>query len=264
MDIFNRATLLLGTDVMDVITSRRAIVFGTGGVGSWCVEALVRSGIRRITIVDSDCVAPSNINRQLMATTSTVGRPKVEVLRERLLDINPDAEVEAIVGVYNADNAEDFHLDDYDVIVDAIDSLQEKADLIRHATRTKAIFVSAMGAALKMDPTRIQTAEFWKVKGCPLARALREKFKRQKSFPARKFKCVFSDEVLPNRGAEALAAQALEAAASTPAPDAPQVTDTWAATKAATNGSMVHITAIAGFTLAGLILNDLYTKTVKG
>lgn len=254
--IFNRAELLLGNDVFNIIAAQRAIVFGTGGVGSWCVEALVRSGIRRITIVDSDCVAVSNINRQLMATTSTVGRPKVEVLRQRLLDINPEAEVEAIVGVYCADNAADYHLEDYDIIVDAIDSLQPKADLIRHATglrkkeggKSFPIFVSAMGAALKMDPTRLQVAEFWQVKGCPLARALRDKFKRQKTFPARKFKCVFSDEVLPNRGAEGFVAADR---------------DTWAATKAVTNGSMVHITATAGFMLAGIVLNELYTKAIK-
>lgn len=252
-NIFDRAFLLLGPDVMDVISTRRAIVFGTGGVGSWCVEGLVRSGIHHITIVDSDCVAPSNVNRQLMATTRTIGQPKVEALRQRLLDINPLAEVTAIEGVYNAENAADYRLEDYDIIVDAIDSLQEKADLIRHATRTKAIFVSAMGAARKMDPTKLQVAEFWNVKGCPLARALREKFKRQKSFPARKFKCVFSDEVLPNRGALA------------ETPDGPPagIVDTWAAKKAVTNGSMVHITAIAGFMLAGIILNDLYHKTLS-
>ena len=261
MDIFNRARLLMGSDVLTTVQSMRAIVFGTGGVGSWCVEGLVRSGISHITIVDSDCVAPSNINRQLMATTTTVGRPKVEVLRERLLDINPDAEVTAIVGIYNKENAVDYRLEDYDIIVDAIDSLQPKADLIRHATSlgrrafhpgegdggepgegAYPIFVSAMGAALKMDPTRLQVAEFWKVKGCPLARALREKFKRQKSMPRRKFKCVFSDEVLPNRGAAGYVAAD---------------TDTWAATKASTNGSMVHITAIAGFMLAGIVIDDV-------
>lgn len=255
MDIFNRARLLMGPDVLEAVQAKRAIVFGTGGVGSWCVEGLVRSGISHITIVDSDCVAVSNINRQLMATTSTVGRPKVEVLRERLLDINPAAQVTAIVGIYNNENAADYRLEDYDIIVDAIDSLQPKADLIRHATSlakladgTYPIFVSAMGAALKMDPTRLQVAEFWKVKGCPLARALRDKFKRQKTFPARKFKCVFSDEVLPNRGAAGYVASDR---------------DTWAATKAATNGSMVHITATAGFMLAGVVMNEIYTKIVK-
>lgn len=257
MDIYNRARLLIGEDVLTALQSKRAIVFGTGGVGSWCVEGLVRSGINNITIVDSDCVAVSNINRQLMATTSSVGRPKVEVLRERLLDINPSAEITAIQGIYNKENAATFHLEDYDIILDAIDSLQPKADLIRHATsicrtidgnKVYPLFVSAMGAALKMDPTRLQVAEFWKVKGCPLARALREKFKRQKDFPARKFKCVYSDEVLPNRGAATYQ-------------DSDH--DTWAATKAATNGSMVHITATAGFMLAGIILNEIYTNIAK-
>lgn len=253
MDIFNRARLLMGSDVLDTLQQQRAIVFGTGGVGSWCVEGLVRSGISHITIVDSDCVAPSNINRQLMATTRTVGRPKTEVLRQRLLEINPDAEVEAVVGIYNKENAENYHLEQYDIIVDAIDSLQPKADLILHATSLGKreghypIFVSAMGAALKMDPTKIQTAEFWRVKGCPLARALRSKFKRQGTFPARKFKCVFSEEVLRNRGEEVSTGES----------------DTWTATKASINGSMVHITAIAGFMLAGIVLNDIYSRIAK-
>ena len=124
-NIFNRTELLVGDDVMKSIASKKVIVFGVGGVGSWCVEALVRSGIQRITIVDSDRVRVSNINRPLMATTQTVGQVKVEALKERLLQINPKAEITALQKIYCEETADDFHLSEYDYIVDAIDSLKD-------------------------------------------------------------------------------------------------------------------------------------------
>jgi len=215
---------------MDQIARQRVILFGVGGVGSWCAEALVRSGIRRLTIVDSDRVSITNINRQLMATTTTVGQVKVEAMKERLLTINPSADITALQKVFSQETAEEFHLDRYDYIIDAIDSLKDKALLILMACRTKARFFSSMGAALKLDPTRIQVTEFWKVKGDPLARALRNKFKKEKLFPQRKFQCVYSDELLENKK-----------------PIDPDDRG---------NGSLVHITAIFGFTLAGLVLQD--------
>nr|CDL66176.1 unnamed protein product [uncultured bacterium] len=137
--------------------------------------------------------------------------------------------------------------------VDAIDSLAEKADLIRHATRTGACFVSSMGTARKMDPTRLQRAEFWKVRGCPLARALRERFKREGDRPRRKFLCVYSDEVLPNLGAAPEPAEAHETNAATPSADAPA----WHARKVHTNGSLAHITGMAGLMLAGTVMQEL-------
>ena len=200
--IFNRSYLLLGDEAMETIGSKSVIIFGVGGVGSWCAEALVRSGVRRLTIVDSDRVCITNINRQLMATTATVGKVKVDALKERLLEINPKAEITAIQEIFCAETAESFCLEEYDIIVDCIDSLKDKALLIELATRMQGKFYSSMGAALKIDPTRVQVAEFWKVKGCPLARALRQRFKRQKRYPARKFLCVFSDELLANKGVE--------------------------------------------------------------
>ena len=121
--IFSRSRRLLGDDVMDRLATARVIVFGVGGVGSWCAEALVRTGIRHLTIVDSDRVSVSNINRQLMATTRTVGQVKVDVLRERLLEINPDAEIDARQQIFTAETADSFHLEEYDYIIDAIDSL---------------------------------------------------------------------------------------------------------------------------------------------
>ena len=175
--IFRRSELLLGEEVMERIAQKRVIIFGVGGVGSWCAESLVRSGIRQLTIVDSDRVCITNINRQLMATTKTVGQVKVDALKERLLTINPSAEITALQQIFNEETAESFNLNTYDYIIDAIDSLKDKAALILLACRTKAKFFSSMGAALKMDPTRIKVTEFWKVQGDPLARALRKKFK---------------------------------------------------------------------------------------
>ena len=199
-EIFSRQELLLGTEAMEHIASVSVIIFGVGGVGSWCAESLVRSGVRHLTIVDSDTVCITNVNRQLMATTSTVGQVKVDVMKRRLLDINPEAEIEAICGVYSEETADQYDLDSYDYVIDAIDSLRDKACLILRATQSTATFFSSMGAALKMDPTKIDVAEFWKVKGCPLAAALRRKFKHAKTFPSRKFRCVYSEELLSNQG----------------------------------------------------------------
>ncbi len=226
--MFDRAELLLGADKMSRLNQTRVILFGVGGVGSWCAEALVRTGIGHLTIVDPDLVAPSNINRQLPATLQTVGRPKVEVMAERLHSINPDCEVIARAERYSADTESLFPFDGYDYVVDAIDSVADKALLILRATQTRGVkLFSSMGAARKLDPTRVQVAEFWSVKGCPLAAALRSRFKRQGVYPRRKFKCVFSDEVRPNGR-----------------PDGP-------------NGSLMQITATWGMVLASLVTGDI-------
>lgn len=133
-EIFHRAERLLGSTAMGRIQSAKVIIFGVGGVGSWCAESLVRSGIKHMTIVDPDCVATTNINRQLMATTKTVGKAKVEVLKERLLEISPNAEILPLQTVYSKETMHDFHLEDYDYIIDCIDSLKDKIQLILHAT----------------------------------------------------------------------------------------------------------------------------------
>ena len=257
--IFNRARLLLGDDAMKRLSSLRVIIFGVGGVGSWAAEALIRTGVGHLTIVDSDRVCITNINRQLMATTHTVGMVKVEALRERLLSINPKAEIEAVQEIYCEETAGRFRLDDYDVVLDCIDSLKDKALLILNATRSRARFYSSMGAALKMDPTRVRVAEFWKVKGCPLARALRQRFKKRREFPARKFPCVFSDELLPNLGAnESCGTERCMCPKAVNAPgDNRLANHEWCSSKAQINGSLMHVTAIFGMTLAGLAITDV-------
>ena len=244
---------------MERIAQKRVIIFGVGGVGSWCAESLVRSGIRQLTIVDSDRVCITNINRQLMATMKTVGKVKVEALKERLLTINPQAEITALQKIFTQETSASFDIDSYDYIIDAIDSLKDKALLILMACQSKAKFFSSMGAALKMSPTRIQVSEFWKVTGDPLARALRKKFKSQGQYPKRKFQCVYSDELLTNLGHNATCGteQCMCPKAKMGPGDPSLLNHEWCSSKAQINGTMAHITAIFGFTLAGLVLQDI-------
>ena len=256
--IFRRTELLLGDELMERLSSKSVIIFGVGGVGSWCAESMVRSGIKHLTIVDSDRVCITNINRQLMATTKTVGQVKVEALKERLLSINPSAEITALQQIFTAETTESFQLDSYDYIIDAIDSLKDKALLILMGTKTKAKFFSSMGAALKLDPTRIKTAEFWKVQGDPLARALRKRFKRDGQYPKRKFMCVYSDELLENKGHNATCGTELcmcPKAKNGPG-DPNLLNHEWCSSKAQINGTLAHITAIFGFMLAGLVIQN--------
>jgi tRNA A37 threonylcarbamoyladenosine dehydratase len=257
--IFRRTELLVGDEAMKTISQARVIIFGVGGVGSWCAESLVRSGVRYLTIVDSDRVCITNINRQLMATTKTVGQVKVEALKARLLEINPTVEVTALQKIYSAETADSFGIENYDYVVDAIDSLENKALLIRHATEVGVKFYSSMGAALKLDPMKISVAEFWKVQGCPLARALRNKFKRSKQFPRRKFLCVYSPEVVNNRGVNHTCGseKCLCPKAKIGPGDPSLVNHEWCSSKAQINGTMAHTTAMFGFALAGLIIQDL-------
>jgi len=233
---------------MQRLATVRVIIFGIGGVGSWAAEALVRTGLMHITIVDSDHIATSNINRQLPATVDTIGQLKVEALKRHLLTINPDAEITTIAQAYTPENAQEFQLGTYDYIIDAIDSLTCKASLILNATRLKNVkLFSSMGAALKLDPTRIKVAEFWQVKGCPLARALRQRFKRTGTRPARKFKCVYSDELVENRGTL----------------DPHSVTGQWDPAKAAINGSLLQVTGTTGFTLASLVILSIQEQSYR-
>lgn len=255
--IFHRSELLLGKDKIRNLASQKVILFGIGGVGSWCAESLIRTGITNLTIVDSDRICVTNVNRQMMATTKTVGQVKTEALKERLLEINPKANITALQKIYSKETSSDFKLNEYDVIIDAIDSLGSKINLILEAAETDAFFVSSMGAALKLDPTRIKVDSFWKVQGCPLARKLRKTI-RKIGKPKRDFLCVYSDELLENLGAEASCGTEkclCPKAASGPG-DPDLVNHEWCSLKAAINGSLAHITAIFGFTMAGLVIKE--------
>ena len=240
-ELFSRTALLLGEEAMMRIQAAKVIIFGVGGVGSWCAEALVRSGIRHLTVVDSDVVSPSNINRQLMATTLTIGRPKVEALRDHLLTVNPEAGIIPIRKAYRDDSADSFDLGAYDYVIDCIDSRHNKMLLIRRACESSATLFSSMGAALKIDPTRVRVAEFRDVYNDPFARILRKSLRREGHMPERKFLCVYSDELLENAGNAPETASGSE----------------WDTAKAQINGSMMPVTAAFGLTLASLVIKDL-------
>lgn len=236
--IFDRTSLLVGEAAMKRISEASVIIFGIGGVGSWVAESLARTGVGHLTLVDSDCISATNINRQLPATTLTIGEPKVDVMQKRLLEINPNADIRAVRMFYSEDTASEINLSDYDYVADAIDSLKDKALLLLNATASRCKVFSSMGAALKIDPTKVHTAEFWNVKGCPLARALRNKFKKEQKFPKKKFLCVYSDELLDNKG----------------------TTEETCDYKARINGSLSHITGIFGLTISGEIIKDICSK----
>ncbi len=267
-DYFSRSEALLGIETMEALRTKRVILFGVGGVGSWCAEALIRTGLTHLTIVDGDTVQPSNVNRQLPATRETLGRPKVEVLKERLLTINPKAEIVAIHRMYNPipkefydrpqdarssgalhptregekEKAYDFRIEEYDYVIDAIDSVAAKTDLIINATRTKGVKIfSSMGAALRFDPTQVTTGELMAIKGDALAKAVRARMKRMGLKPYRKVKCVYSME------------QAMRLQSTDRSADGVQ-------TEQAVKGSLMQVTAVFGCTLASMVIEDLRKK----
>ena len=193
---FSRSEALLGAAAMNRLAAARVLVVGVGGVGSWCAEALVRTGLRHVTIMDDDVVAASNVNRQCPATAKTVGRAKVEAMAERLREINPSAEVVAVNARYDgeADSCPLMKKLPFHLVVDAIDSVDCKAELILAATEAGVPLVSSMGAALRLNPTKVKVTRFEKVEGDGLARALRQRFKKLRRFPKGKFCCVWSSE----------------------------------------------------------------------
>lgn len=241
---FHRTEMILGEPTMRRLAEARVILFGCGGVGSWAAEALIRSGLKRLTIVDPDVVAPSNINRQRVASVSTIGRSKVEALKEILYDINPSAEIVGICEAFTAESAESFRLEEYDYIIDAIDSLKHKAELIITATSTQATLISSMGAALRVDPMMVGHAEFWKVSGCRLAATLRRRFKRDGRFPQKRFECVYSKEP----------------PISTPTSSETSADDIAGSRRMRDNGSCVLVTAAFGLAIASLVVRDISSK----
>jgi tRNA A37 threonylcarbamoyladenosine dehydratase len=227
-DFFSRSEVLLGEKAMKALQEVRVLLFGVGGVGSWCAEALVRTGLQHLTIVDGDVVQASNINRQLPATRETIGQPKVEALKARLLTINPEAEIEAINAMYRptlTPSLKGEALSEYDYVIDAIDDVAAKTDLILNCTRTRGVKIfSSMGAALRFDPTQVTSGELMSIQGDALAKAVRARMKRLGQKPYRKVKCVYSTEQ----------AQKCEA-----------------------RGSLMQVTAVFGCTLASFVIDDI-------
>jgi tRNA A37 threonylcarbamoyladenosine dehydratase len=192
--MYSRSAAILGEEAMARLSSARVAVIGVGGVGGWCAEALARTGVGRLLLIDDDTVQPSNLNRQCPALTATMGSLKVEAMKARLLEINPELEVTALAARWTGSGPGDEKVFDADLIVDAIDSVDCKAELILQATEKGVPVVSSMGAALRSDPTKVAVKRFDKVAGDGLARALRARFKRLSRYPAAKFDCVCSEE----------------------------------------------------------------------
>ena len=188
---FARIRLTFGKKNMEKLYNARVIVFGIGGVGSYAVEALVRSGIGAIDIVDDDKICLSNLNRQLYALHSTIGRNKVDVAQERILDINPDCKVTKWKTFFIPDTADKFDFSQYDYIVDCIDTVTGKLEIITHAKALKKPVISCMGAGNKVDPTKLKVADITRTSVCPLARVMRNELKKRR---IKRLKVVFSTE----------------------------------------------------------------------
>jgi tRNA A37 threonylcarbamoyladenosine dehydratase len=223
------------------------IVVGIGGVGSWCAEALVRSGIGSITIVDSDTVEASNINRQAEALSSTIGLPKTEALEDRLKDINPACEVNSFFLSFSKETSDLINIPGAAYVIDAIDSLGCKLDLIEASLAAGVTLFSSMGMAQKMDPTQIKTANIWETRGCPLARLVRQGMRKRNI--TGNFTAVYSPEPAAERAA-------LHGSEATETPE----NDTRSNGKKQINGSVVTVTAVAGMVLASLVLRDITSQ----
>lgn len=188
---FSRTQLLLGREALERLAKAKVAVFGVGGVGGYAVEVLARSGVGTLALVDNDCVSLSNLNRQLIALHSTVGRLKVDVFAERIHDINPDCIVRKFPMFYLPENADEIALTDYDYVVDCIDTVKAKLELIRRCHRLDIPIISSMGAANKLDPTAFRVSDISKTSMDPLAKVLRKTLRREGILH---FKVVYSEE----------------------------------------------------------------------
>ena len=246
---FQRLSLLIGNDATAALSRTRVMVFGLGGVGSWCAEALVRSGTGNITLIDYDTIDITNINRQIEATINNIGQPKTDALSIRLKEINPECNVTSINKFFgrqknNEECSQDtleknlmkFNIPNTDYIIDAIDSIDSKLDLIECAVNSGVTLYSSMGMARKLDPTRLRTCDIWKTSGCPLARTVREGL-RKRGFNGN-FTTVYSDEKIPVFKSD---------------------DDNKPGIKII-NGSAVTVTATAGMILASLVIRDICRK----
>ena len=188
---FSRTQLIFGAENMDKLQKSRVAVFGVGGVGGYTVEALARSGVGTLDLIDNDKVCLSNINRQIIATRSTVGKYKVDVAKERILDINPDAKVNIYKTFYLPETKEQFHFEDYDYVVDAIDTVTGKIQLVLQAQEAGTPIISSMGAGNKINPSQFEVADIYKTSVCPLAKVMRRELKKR---GVKKLKVVYSKE----------------------------------------------------------------------
>lgn len=233
LNAFSRTELLFGRENMRKFAAARVAVFGIGGVGGHTAEALARSGIGALDLIDSDTVELTNLNRQLVATVSSLGRYKVDVAKERILDINPEAKVNVYKTFYLPETADMFDFTQYDYVVDAIDTVTGKLALIEQAKRCNVPVISSMGAGNKLDPTAFRVADIYKTSVCPLAKVMRRELKKR---GIDSLKTVYSQEVpiIPSENGETKGTQ------GRPAP-----------------GSVAFVPSVVGLIIAGEVLKDL-------
>ncbi|GMO31364.1 MAG: tRNA threonylcarbamoyladenosine dehydratase [Termitinemataceae bacterium] len=267
---FSRLALITGNKTLEKLENTKVIVFGLGGVGSWCAEALVRSGLGTIALVDSDLVCVTNINRQVQATTQTIGLKKTEALKDHLAKINPDCKIIPITKVFCKENECDFDICTYEFVIDAIDSLSNKLDLIEFCLAHNKTIFSCMGMAQKLDPTKIKTGSIWKTIGCPLAKLVRAGLRKRGFNPIvpcsrmpSDFEVVYSEERLPLQSGVSVGCGTGRCLCPECGSEDAQVTENkieWCAMKKVINGSAVTVTASAGMVLASLVLQNLCKK----
>ena len=231
---FSRTQLLLGQEAMRKLADKRVAVFGVGGVGGYVCEALVRTGIGHFDIIDNDQVSLTNLNRQIIALHSTLGRDKVEVMKERMLDINPNVDVMVHKCFFLPENADDFPFDSYDYVVDAVDTVAAKIEIIMQCKKKDIPVISCMGAGNKLDPSRFVVTDIYKTTMCPLAKVMRHEMKKR---GVKRLKVVYSDEK-PISPDQTIASE--------------EVTD-----KRAIPGSTAFTPAVAGLILASEVVKDL-------
>ena len=208
---FSRTELLIGEEAVTKLSGRRVAVFGVGGVGGYVCEALVRSGVGAFDLIDADAVSISNLNRQIIATESTIGRSKVSVMKERMLDINPAVKVEAHECFFLPENADRFDFSRYDYVVDAVDTVAAKIEIIMRAKASDVPVISAMGAGNKLDPGRFKVADIYDTKVCPLARVIRREMRNRN---VDSLKVVYSEEPPIKTGSDITGSTAFTPAAA--------------------------------------------------
>lgn len=244
---FSRTQLLFGEESMERLRNARVAVFGIGGVGGYVCEALVRSGVGSFDLIDDDKVCLTNLNRQIIATRKTVGKYKVDVMKERILEINPNAEVEVHKCFFLPENVHEFAFDQYDYVVDAVDTVTAKIELILQAQKCQVPIISCMGAGNKLDPTQFKVADIYKTKVCPLAKVMRRELKKR---GVKKLKVVYSEE-LPTRPIEDMSISCRTHCICPPGAKH-KCTE-----RRDIPGSTAFVPSVAGLIIAGEVIKDL-------
>lgn len=247
---FSRTELLFGKEAMDKLAGSKVAVFGIGGVGGYVCEALVRSGVGAFDLIDDDKVCLTNLNRQIIATRSTVGKYKTDVMRDRMIDINPNVEVEVHKCFFLPENADDFPWDSYDYVVDAVDTVTAKIALVMKCKEKNIPIISSMGAGNKLDGSQFKVADIYKTKVCPLAKVMRRELKKR---GVKKLKVVYSEEI-STRPIEDMAISCRNNCICPPGAEH-KCTE-----RRDIPGSVAFVPSVAGLIIAGEVAKDLIRR----